>query len=130
MEDFRSQRMPSPEGEGVAKGALERAWDAYVKAVRPVTDPMAKVLGPVVAPAARVATFDLIGFWFAWHTMGGFDGLQTHLGMSRSAIYRRVSLFRKTFGAHPDVFEFPGVHLNMDEVVAAGGAAVPEQSQG
>ena len=125
MSDFRSQRMPSPDGEGVAKGRWVKAWDAYVKAVRPFTDPLAKPLGPLVAPIARGATFDLIGFWFVWHTCGGFEGLQSQLGMSRSAIYRRVSMFRRTFGEHPDVYRFPGVAIDLEAAFEAQQADTP-----
>lgn len=116
MSDFRSQRMPSPDGAGVARSRWRAAWDAYSKGVRSVTDPL---LTPLVRPWARGATFDLLGFWFAWHTCGGYEGLQSQLGMSRSAIYRRVSAFRRAFGEHPDVFEFPGVTINLDQFVAA-----------
>lgn len=116
MTDFRSQRMPSPDGGGVARSRLRNAWDAYSKTVRKVTDP---VLTPLVRPMARGATFDLLGFWLAWHTCGGFEGLQSQLGMSRSAVYRRVSAFRKAFGEHPDLFEFPGVKIDLDQFVAA-----------
>jgi len=46
--------------------------------------------------------------------VGGFEGLQKNLGMSRSSIYRRVSQFRAAFGEHPDVFEFPGVTVDVE----------------
>lgn len=114
MSDFRAQRMPSPDGQGIAKSRWESAWDAYVKAVRPITDPMVKPLTPVLMPFARGATFDLIGFWVSWHACGGFEGLQSQLGMSRSAIYRRVSMFRRIFGEHPDVYRFPGVTIDVE----------------
>ena len=114
MSDFRSQRMPSPDGQGIAKGRLERAWDAYTKAVRPVTDPLAKYMTPIAEPLARGATFDLVGFWFVWHTCGGFEGMQEQLHMSRSAVYRRISMFRRVFGEHPDVYRFPGVTIDLD----------------
>ncbi len=55
---------------------------------------------------------DLFGFWLVWHLEGGFEGLR-QAGMSRSAIYRRVRLFRKAFHAHPDEFEMPGVTLDL-----------------
>ena len=35
MVDFRSDRMESPEGRGLAR----RAWEAYVGGVRKVSDP-------------------------------------------------------------------------------------------
>jgi hypothetical protein len=33
--------------------------------------------------------------------------------MSRSAIYRRLRLFRKLFGVHPDEFQMPGVTIDL-----------------
>ena len=119
MTDFRSQRMPTPDGEGIAKSKWERAWDGYVKAVRPLTDPLAKPLAPLLMPIARGATFDLIGFWFVWHTCGGFENMQAQTGMSRSAIYRRISMFRRVFGEHPDVYRFPGVDVDLSAVLSA-----------
>jgi len=114
--------MPSPDGEGIAKSRWERAWSAYSKAVRPLTDPLVKPLAPVVEVIARGATFDLVGFWFVWHTAGGFEGMQSQLGMSRSAIYRRIALFRKIFGEHPDVYRFPGVTIDLDAALREGGS--------
>ena len=49
-------------------------------------------------------TFDLMGFWLTWHLHGGFEGMQRDLAMSRSAVYRRVSAFRRATGKHPDEF--------------------------
>ena len=82
--DFRSDRMPSPEGKGLAR----RAWEAYAAQVN-------KLAAPAVEPLARKVAvpvmLDLLGFWLAWHLEGGFEGLQ-RIGMSRSSIYRRVVL--------------------------------------
>ena len=109
--DFRSDRMPSPEGKGIAR----RAWDAYVAGVE-------KVAGPAIQPLARKAAvpvmLDLMGFWLAWHLEGGFEGLQ-RLGMSRASIYRRISLFRRTLGVHPDEFKYPGVKIDIKAYQAA-----------
>jgi|SRR5450759_4069385 hypothetical protein len=108
-EDFRSQRMDSPEGKGLAR----RAWDAYAAAANRVAGP---VLQPVTDPIARriaaPMAVDLFGFWLCWHLEGGFEGLR-RAGMSRSAIYRRLKLFRKTVGVHPDEFEMPGVSIDL-----------------
>jgi hypothetical protein len=104
--DFRSDRMESPEGKGIAR----RAWEAYAGAVnrvsRPAVEPLARKLAVPVA-------MDLMGFWLAWHLEGGFEGLR-RMGMSRSSIYRRVRLFRAALGAHPDEFDMPGVSLNIE----------------
>jgi hypothetical protein len=105
--DFRSERMESPEGRGLAR----RAWDAYAGAVNKVTIP---VLRPWVEMYAAGSIADLIGFWCVWHLEGGFEGLQ-RMGMSRASIYRRVKLFRIAFGAHPDEFEMPGIKLDLND---------------
>lgn len=105
MTDFRSARMESPEGRGRAR----RAWDAYAGAVERVSRP---VVEPFARKAAVPVMMDLAGFWLLWHAEGGFEGLQ-RLGMSRSSIYRRISLFRRLLGVHPDEYEMPGVKLNI-----------------
>jgi len=118
--------MESPEGRGIAR----RAWDAYADAV-------GKVSAPVVEPFARKlavpVAMDLAGFWLLWHVEGGFEGLR-RMGMSRSSIYRRISLFRRFFGVHPDEYEMPGVKLDLlkyQTTDAVPAEAVPvAQSQG
>ena len=110
MTDFRAQRMPSPEGRGVARRAWDRAWGAYRSTATPVLRP---IIEPMARPVANSAAYDLVGFWVAWHMYGGFEGLQEHMHMSRSAIYRRVNLFRKLFGEHPDTYQMPGVALDV-----------------
>jgi hypothetical protein len=97
--------MESPEGRGVAR----RAWDSYAAAV-------GKVAAPAIRPLARKfaasSIVDLVGFWTVWHLQGGFEGM-TRMGMSRASIYRRISLFRIAFGAHPDEYVMPGVNLDL-----------------
>jgi hypothetical protein len=109
--------MPSPEGKGIAR----RAWDAYASAVR-------KASRPAVEPFARKAAvpvmMDLAGFWLLWHVEGGFEGLQ-RLGMSRASIYRRIRLFRKLMGVHPDEYVMPGVKLDLTKYQTT--EAVPER---
>ena len=111
MEDFRSDRMPSPEGKGIARRAWEAYADAVNKAARPAVQPIARKIG-----AARAV--DLLGFWLAWHLEGGFEGLHRS-GMSRSAIYRRIKLFRQATGVHPDEFEIGGVTLDIEAYQAS-----------
>jgi len=112
--DFRSDRMPSQEGKGIAR----RAWDAYAAQVE-------RIAGPAIQPLARKVAvpvmLDLLGFWLAWHLEGGFEGLQ-EMGMSRASIYRRVSLFRRTLGLHPDEYMPAGIKLD----IAAYQASKPE----
>jgi hypothetical protein len=105
MVDFRSKRMPSPEGRGIAR----RAWEAYSRAVNRVVVPP---LMPLIRDVSTSTVADLIGFYVMWHLLGGFEGLR-ELGMSRSAIYRRISAFRSAFGVHPDEADFPGITLDV-----------------
>jgi hypothetical protein len=118
VRDFRSERMESPEGRGIAR----RAWDTYAGAVNKVTLP---VLTPFVRMYAAGSITDLIGFWAVWHLEGGFEGLQA-LGMSRASIYRRIKLFRIAFGAHPDEFEMPGIKLDLKDF-REGWAAIKKE---
>jgi hypothetical protein len=103
--DFRSERMETPEGRGIAR----RAWEAYAGAVTKATTP---ALRPLVKKYAAGSIVDLVGFWAIWHLEGGFEGL-LRMGMSRASIYRRIKLFRLAFGAHPDEFEMPGISLDL-----------------
>src|SRR3954451_3840525 len=111
--DYRKQRMPSAEG-------VRRAWAAYQAAVTKIAEPAVR---PLAQKAAGALVVDLAGFWLTWHLEGGFEGLQ-RIGMSRASIYRRVKLFRKFFGAHPDEFEFPGVQVNVVEYLKCAGKTI------
>jgi hypothetical protein len=113
MTDFRSDRMESPDGKGIAR----RAWDSYAATVNRVAGP---AIEPLVRRVAATTAADLLGFWLVWHLEGGFEGLRRH-GMSRSSIYRRISLFRRITGQHPDEFELPGVTIDVAAYLAAFG---------
>ncbi len=119
MTDFRAQRSPTPEGNGNAAGRWRLAWEAYGRAANRIAGP---VLRPVVEPVALViagrVVEDLVGFWLLWQLEGGFEGLQK-LGMSRSAVYRRIASFRKHFHEHPDDYVFPGVSLDVEAYLLA-----------
>ena len=110
LPDFRSEPMESPEGRGYAS----RAWAAYAKKTNQLFGP---ALRPLVEPAARklapAITVDLFGFWLIWHLEGGFEGLR-RTGMSRSAVYRRIKLFRAMTGMHPDEYVLPGVTPDLE----------------
>jgi hypothetical protein len=58
--DFRSERMESPEGRGIAR----KAWESYTGAVGKVTAP---ALRPLVRMYAAGSIVDLVGFWVVWH---------------------------------------------------------------
>ena len=105
--DFRSDRMESPEGRGIARDRWEASPEG--RAGKLGGDP---AMGRFTRWMAAPAMLDLAGFWVMWHLRGGFEGLQ-QMGLSRSSIYRRISLFRKATGMHPDEYVFPGITLDL-----------------
>lgn len=112
MADFRSDRKPTPDGSGKAKAAFSKAWATYAKALEPMTKPLS-------GPLARTMTFDVYGFWIVWNLLGGFEGLMRSpeeggLGMSRSAVYRRIQMFRMATNMHPDDYSVPGITIDID----------------
>jgi hypothetical protein len=117
MSDFRSDRMPSPDGRGNARKKFADAWGAYVAFLQPANDLLKPALEKIAMPVARSLTFDMLGFWLAWQLEGGFEGLMRPkpkgLGMSRSAVYRRIAMFRRMTGKHPDEYTIPGVTLDV-----------------
>lgn len=117
MADFRSERMPSPEGEGQALTRLEKAWGNYYEANRKMNRPVLDLLGPFLKPFTAKPAMELFGFWMAWQLLGGFEGVSNTLSISRSGMYRRIALFRRVFGEHPDVYKFPGVTVDLDKFV-------------
>lgn len=105
MTDFRSERMDSPDGKGIAR----RAWETYSTSVNRTAAP---ALRPLIEKVAAKGAADLLGFWLVWHLEGGYEGLRRN-GMSRATIYRRISMFRRLTGQHPDEFELPGVTIDV-----------------
>ena len=109
--------MPSSDGNGRAKEAFVNAWAKYAKALEPLSK-------SDVSPFAREATFDIYGFWVVWNLIGGFEGLQNPvseggLGLSRSAVYRRIQMFRTVTGRHPDDFSVPGITIDIEAYLEA-----------
>lgn len=118
MADFRSERMPSPEGAGRAREAGVEAWGTYYR-LNKVANNFIYAIFPGLRTALKGYTsakiFDLFGFWLCWHLFGGFEGVSKAMGLSRSGIFRRIALFRQVFGEHPDVYQFPGVTVDQAE---------------
>jgi hypothetical protein len=127
LADFRSERMPTPDGHGNARNRWQRGWDAYARTVNRVALP---ALQPVLKVYAQNTTVDLMGFWLVWQLEGGFEGVQKSLGMSRSAVYRRLAAFRRTTGMHPDDFSLPGVKFDIEEYVRAAAQRASEVNDG
>jgi hypothetical protein len=111
--------MESYEGKGRAR----RAWDAYERGVRRASSPVVHPVAVYVSGRLAAAQIEeLVGFWILWQLQGGFDGLR-RMGMARSTIYKRISGFRAAFGEHPDVFELPGVTIDVSEYWAGAAKA-------
>lgn len=110
-------------GEGQGLAAVD--WRA---AVEKLLLKAAIPLEPQVRRIALNTVQDLIGFYVLWHAEGGFAGLQ-RLGMPRATIYRKINLFRESFGQHPDVREFAWLDVNaekyLEEFGLPEGAEVP-----
>lgn len=128
MADFRSERMPSPEGEGRAKSALESAYETYYKVNKATNKRLFGAfpeLRQMLRGYAGARLLDLIGFWLMWQLCGGFENTQKALGISKSQMYRRIAQFREAFGEHPDVYKFEGIELNPAEFAAGFAARHP-----
>ena len=107
IRDYRSARMDSSEGRGIARARWEATPEG--RSGKRAGDPS---LGRITRHLAAPALLDIAGFWVMWPLRGGFEGLR-QTGLSRSSIYRRVSLFRTATGMHPDEYVFPGITLDL-----------------
>jgi len=122
-QDFRSERMESPEGKGLAR----QAWDEYRAAVgRGLKNP---VVAPITNRIVADMTADLMGFWLIWQLEGGFEGVQ-RAGMSRTTIYRRIRRFRMATGKHPDEFHLPGVTIDVKAYLASSFQVLDSPAEG
>ena len=117
--DFRTEKMDSPEGRGVA---AER-WagfhlalpddvvaEAFDSSPHTIDDLDPEVRDDIAAEA--IERSELIGFWVAWHLAGGFANLERG-GWHRATIFRKVRRFRTVFGNHPDEHTFPWIDLDL-----------------
>jgi hypothetical protein len=56
---------------------------------------------------------ELYGFWLLWHLEG--DEQLRRGGLGQKSIDRRIELFQRAFGVHPDEFNMPGVALDVQK---------------
>ncbi|MCU4184585.1 hypothetical protein K6U06_09465 [Acidiferrimicrobium sp. IK] len=120
--DYRSEKMDSLEGRGLARSR----WDAFMdneledvvtsldltdlrKADTPLDELDTDVRDEIAGWAKERS--ELIGFWVAWHLAGGFRQLEQG-GWHRATIFRKVARFRTVFGEHPDEATFPWLRLD------------------
>ncbi len=119
MRDFRSEKMDSLEGEGVARGRfhgyVERMPDGFFELADEGLDLYDHLPDEYqsrqVASAIELA--GLVSFWLSWHLAGGFAGLERS-GWNRSTIFRKVRRFRDVFDEHPDSYHFGWLRADWD----------------
>lgn len=119
MPDYRSEKMLSLEGEGIARGRfhsyVERSSDGFFDLVgegQEVHDVLPDE-ARFCEVASAIELSELVGFWLAWHLSGGFEGLE-RAGWNRSTIFRKVRRFRAAFAEHPDTYRFPWLRVDWD----------------
>ena len=118
LPDYRSEKMDSAEGRGIAADRFY-AWTGtlppdVVEAfgynhIHSVPSEIADWANATVKEFS-----ELVGFWIAWHSCGGFERLE-QAGWNRATIFRKVRRFRSVFEAHPDEYEFPWITLDLEK---------------
>ena len=122
----RPSRNESAEGSSRARSR----WFAYLGTLEPELLDISGALEPSLfrrpgikideadrkAWARQVSEFsEMIGFWVAWHSAGGFDQLENQ-GWHRATIYRKLKRFKERFNAHPDDYDFPWISLDLHKL--------------
>lgn len=128
QQDYRSSKMESREGRGVAQERRRRWEDTIPRDVLDLASSgnsigsLDGLIGRERADALRSRwraevkdRSDLTGFWVSWHLAGGFAALEAG-GWNRATLFRKVKEFRTVFGAHPDEFDFPHIRLDLPKV--------------
>jgi hypothetical protein len=119
--DYRSDRMVSAEGQGLASARIMAFYDscdeqdlveAFPGRNRSGEDASSGEAVPDVAQRAMERS-ENIGFWVVWHQAGGFKALE-HAGWHRTTIFRKLRRFRATFGVHPDEWSCDWITLDLE----------------
>jgi hypothetical protein len=121
--DFRSDKMDSLEGLGVARARWKNFHDAIPDEVyETITERRGDETQLDELPSwvlddvseAVIEDSELLGFWLAWHLAGGFANLE-RAGWHRATIHRKIRRFRNRFGRHPDEFRLPWLRLDLNK---------------
>lgn len=131
LSDFRSDKMDSLEGYGIARARWkawhadvpedvyidiyfarqEAGWPDQMSAEELQENPPPDEFYEEIA-ARAVEDSELLGFYIAWHLTGGFAKLQD-AGWHRATIHRKIRRFRSRYGVHPDEFRLPWMKLDL-----------------
>jgi hypothetical protein len=127
--DYRSSPMDSLEGYGIARSRYqafhlaipnevhqeiaERRIDAGLEPDLGWRHSVFPEVNKVMAQHLKEES-ELIGFYVAWHTYGGFDKLE-QAGWHRATIHRKIRRFRDRYGKHPDEYRFSWMKLNLEQ---------------
>jgi len=121
--DFRSDKMDSLEGLGVARA---RWHDFHDSVPDELYAEISEIEGNDVHPdelpdevrdeiaSAVIERSELLGFWLTWHLAGGFANLERG-GWHRATIHRKIRRFRAEFDRHPDEFRLPWLRLDLQK---------------
>jgi hypothetical protein len=121
--DYRTDKMLTAEGRGLALARwevfcddeLDQLVDEALTGIGPTRlarpDDAETALRDELAVQARERS-ELIGFWIAWHSAGGFTQLERS-GWHCATIYRKARDFRDAFGMHPDEATFDWITLDL-----------------
>ncbi len=121
--DYRNDKMLTAEGLGIAADRYEQFCDDELDGLvddaekigfKPAHPPLHELDADIrddIATRAREES-ELIGFWIAWHSAGGFRQLEAS-GWHRATIYRKTRDFRDTFKVHPDEATFEWITLDL-----------------
>jgi hypothetical protein len=116
--DYRTDKSESTEGARIAAnrwGSFHYQLDvdvlaeAFTTSGQSMEDLDPDVFDDIASDALERS--ELIGFWVAWHTAGGFANLERG-GWHRATIFRKLRRFRAMYGAHPDEYTFPWIPLD------------------
>lgn len=119
--DYRSDRMVSAEGRGIASARLMAFYEdcdtrelteAFPSRRQGDEDASSDQVVPEVAQQAMERS-ENIGFWVVWHQAGGFKALEA-AGWHRTTIFRKLRRFRATFGVHPDEWTCDWITLHLE----------------
>ena len=108
--DFRSEKMDSTEGRGIALGRWSAfwirsptmSWQTPTGTIPSGRLPTTTTSCAMTSPRRWLDDSELIGFWVAWHQAGGLCPYLESVGGTGPPLPQGPKKFRTRYGAHPD----------------------------